>query len=137
MKRPKLSSLQIKADKVMSQYIRLKYADQAGYCRCVSCGKSKPWKEMDAGHFVPKSRGSSVRYVEENVHPQCPGCNRFDESHLIGYTRYIIEMYGEEKIDELQMQARQVLSQSQKRILVEEAIIYYSSKLAELKGKAA
>ena len=136
MKRPKLSTLQAKADKAMSQYIRQKYADQSGYCMCVSCGRHMPWKEMDAGHFVPKSRGASVRYIEENVHPQCPACNRFDEGHLIGYTLYMREMYGEDKIVELKREAKKTLSPIEKRAMTEQAFAYYTEKLAELKEVA-
>jgi 5-methylcytosine-specific restriction endonuclease McrA len=131
--RAKLSTLQAKADKLMSQYIRMKYADDLGNVSCVSCGKVLYWNESDAGHFVPKSRGAAVRYVEENVHPECPGCNRFNEGHLIGYTRYMIDMYGEEKIDELQAEARKTLSPSEKRRLAEEAIQYYGERLKGLK----
>lgn len=135
-KRAKLGTLQAKADKLMSQYIRMKHADDLGNVRCVSCQKTIPWRESDAGHFVPKSRGSSVRYVEENVHPECPGCNRFNDGHLIGYTRYMIDLYGEEKIDELQREAKKTLSPAQKRQLVEEAIEYYGAALKEMKGAA-
>ena len=28
-----------KLDEVFSQYIRLKYSDKRGYCRCISCGR--------------------------------------------------------------------------------------------------
>ena len=130
--RPSLSSLQSKADRLQSEYIRRKASDANGMVACVSCGAVKHWKEMDAGHFVPKSRGAAIRYVEENLHSECPGCNRFNEGHLINYTRYMIDMYGIEKIDELQAEAKKVLSASQKRALIEEAIEYYSQKLKEL-----
>ena len=102
----KLSTLQAKADKLMSEYIRKKWSDENGMVKCVSCGTVKHWKEMDCGHFIPKSRGASIRYVEENTAPECQGCNRFNEGHLIGYTRWMIDFYGEEKIDELQNESR-------------------------------
>ena len=123
--RAKLSTLQAKADKAMSVYIRMKYADESGNVKCVSCGKVISWKESDCGHFVPKSRGAAIRWVEENCHPECQGCNRFSHSHLIGYTLYMVDMYGREKIEELEQQARQVLSPTQKRQLAEEAYEYY------------
>ena len=126
--RPKLSTLQAKADKLMSVYIRQKYADN-GMVKCVSCGKLIHWKESDCGHFVPKSRGAAVRYVEENVHPECQSCNRFDEGHMIDYTRFMIDFYGHEKIDELKAEARKTLSPTQKRALVEDAIEYYGTRL--------
>lgn len=132
MKKPSLPSLQTKADKIMSEYIRKKWADEHGYVSCVSCGVRKPWKEMDCGHFIPKSRGANVRYIEENSAPECPGCNRYNEGHLIGYTRWMIDFYGEDKIDELQAEARKTLTPSQKRQLVEEAIEYYTRKAREL-----
>jgi hypothetical protein len=131
-RRPKLSTLQDKADKLMSLYIRQKYASN-GMVKCVSCGKLIHWKDSDCGHFVPKSRGAAVRYVEENVHPECQSCNRFDEGHLIDYTRFMIDFYGHEKIDELKSEARKTLSPTQKRELVEEAIEYYGTRLKEIK----
>jgi len=130
--RAKLSTLQAKADLLMSEYIRRKYADETGYVKCVSCGRIYRWQEMDCGHFVPKSRGASVRYLEENVHPECKGCNRFDEGHLINYTLYMRDLYGEEGIKEIQQQARITLSAGKKRDLVVEAISYYREKLSQL-----
>ena len=72
----KRSTLIKKLDKVFSQYIRLKDADHAGYVSCFTCGMTKSWKELDAGHF--QSRGKyATRYHEENVKPQCKRCNGF------------------------------------------------------------
>ena len=121
----KLSTIQAKADAAMSVYIRMKYADENGYVKCVSCGRSFHWKDVDCGHFI--SRGKvSTRWVEENAHPECPHDNRFNHTHLIGYTLYMVDMYGRDKIEELEQLARQVLSPTQKRKLAEEAFLYYS-----------
>jgi hypothetical protein len=133
-RQPKLSTLQDKADKAMSLYIRQKYADPNGYVKCVSCDSVKPWQEMQAAHCIPKSRGASIRYVEENLHPACSACNMFNpESHMIGYTLAMIDMYGRGKIDELRQEARKVLKPSEKRALCEEAIEYYTQALIDLK----
>lgn len=136
MRKPSLPTLQAKADKAMSQYIRQKYADHHGFVRCVSCGKVDHWKNMDCGHFIPKARGASIRYLEENVHPECPACNRFNEGHLIDYTRYMQDMYGNDFIDELKREARKVLKPAEKRQMVEEAIAYYTQALIDLKETA-
>jgi hypothetical protein len=40
----------------------------------VTCGAVKPWKEMQAGHFV-HGRNNSVLFHEELVWPQCYACN--------------------------------------------------------------
>tara|TARA_R100001594_G_scaffold142473_2_gene189417 strand:- start:993 stop:1370 length:378 start_codon:yes stop_codon:yes gene_type:complete len=72
----KRSTLIKKLDKVFSQYIRLKDADHAGYVNCFTCGVSKNWREVDAGHF--QSRGKyATRWNEDNVKPQCKRCNGF------------------------------------------------------------
>jgi len=130
-KRVLLSTLQAKADSKQSIYIRRKFAVD-GYCTCVSCGRSFRWQDMDCGHFIPKSRGASIRWVEENVAPECQGCNRFDEGHLIGFYEWMLGWYGKETIDRLKMESRKTLSPSQKRTLAEEAIERYTIALEAL-----
>jgi len=130
-KKAKTATIQATADKAMSQYIRQKYAKD-GFVSCVSCGVSIPWQEADCGHFVPKSRGASIRYVEENCHPECKACNRFDEGHLAGYTLFMIDTYGREKIDELKAESRKTLTATAKRRMAEEAIVYYREAMRVL-----
>lgn len=134
MPKAKYSTVQAAADKAMSLYIRQKYANQAGMVTCVSCGKVIPWQDADCGHYIPKSRGAAIRYVEENCHPECRACNRFDDGHLAGYTLFMIDTYGREKIDELRADAHKTISQTTRRQLAEEAEIYYTKKLHELKN---
>lgn len=131
-KSTKLTTLQDKADKAMSLYIRQKFADFEGMVTCVACGRLLHWSDADCGHFIPKSRGAAIRYVEENVHPECRGCNRFNDGHLIGYALYMIDMYGREKIEELKNEAKKVLSPSEKKRITVEAFEYYSEQLKEL-----
>jgi hypothetical protein len=126
-----LPTLIAKADKVTSTYIRQKYADHAGNVTCITCGKVLPWQSAHCAHFI--GRGSKgTRWLEENLHPACPGCNCYrPEVHLREYTLFIIDTYGREKVTELKQIASEVLSGSQVRQLAEEAIDYYST---ELKG---
>jgi hypothetical protein len=63
-----------KAWKVFSLFIRLKYSNSFGDCRCVTCGTVKHYKEMHAGHFID-GRNNSVLYNEDLVYPQCFHCN--------------------------------------------------------------
>ena len=60
---------------------------------CISCGGY--FEEMDAGHFYPVSGYSGLRFDPDNVHAECRKCNRFDESHLIGYAENLRERIGE------------------------------------------
>lgn len=127
----KLSTLQTKADDLMSEYIRRKYADEHGYVSCVVCGRMFRWQEVDCGHFVSR-RHFATRYTEENAHPECRYDNRFNHDHLIGYTQYMIEMYGKDGVKELQDESKKVLTPSQKRAIVTEAIEYYTQKIKGL-----
>ena len=101
----KKSTAKASAWRFCSQFIRQKAADAGGYVRCVTCGDSHHWKDMDAGHFVSKARGSSIYFVEENIHPQCQRCNRFLEGNKHLYTLFMIDTYGREKVEELEQLA--------------------------------
>jgi endo-1,4-beta-mannosidase len=86
----------------LQKVVRMKAAiaeNLDGYVTCVSCGVKKHWKELDAGHYF--SRGDkSVKLMEENIHPQCKGCNirmsHGDTKVVSAYRRYMVEMYGED-----------------------------------------
>lgn len=69
----KRSTVVRKLDSIFSKYIRLKYA-KAGKVDCYTCGVVKSVSEMQAGHFQSRAK-YSVRWDEDNVRPQCAGCN--------------------------------------------------------------
>ena len=100
-KLPSIKSLKNKAWKLMSNHIRQSYSDDAGYVACVTCGITKQYKEMHAGHFIHASKGSLVSYDDRNIHPQCPKCNTYQGGNLIEYTLFIQDNYGAETIEEL------------------------------------
>jgi len=127
-----LPSLKTKADTITSQYIRQKYADHAGNVKCCTCQTVKHWKEMHCAHYVERGK-TAVRWEEENLHPACPSCNVYrKEYHKREYTLYMIDMYGREKIDELNKEGRRVLKASEVRQLAEEAIDYYTRSIKDL-----
>lgn len=89
---------------LLQKLVRLKAADENGYCKCVTCGVSKHYKEMQGGHFISR-RYTGTKIIEENVNPQCYGCNgpkAKDGTVTIAYTLYMTDMYGREYVDELQ-----------------------------------
>ncbi len=92
--------------KVISLYIRLKYADDNGYVSGVTCGITKHYKQMQAGHFVPQAQGDACRYIEENIHPQDYRCNINLGGNGIEYNAFMLNTYGQEKIDELRKLSR-------------------------------
>lgn len=92
----------------LQKVVRMKAAiaeNLDGYVTCVSCGVKKHWKELDAGHYF--SRGDkSVKLMEENIHPQCKGCNirmsHGDTKVMTVYRRHMVDMYGEDFLDHLE-----------------------------------
>ena len=101
---PKLTA---KAQKVFNAWIR-KRDSQDGYFTCISCGRTMTTDLMDCGHFAPVKGGSALRFDEYNCNGECKKCNGFDEFHLIGYRRGIIDKYGEGMLIHLEQNARLV-----------------------------
>ena len=68
--------LKAKLDKAFSELVRLKGADDDGWCECVSCPFMEHWKNFDCGHFVDRDN-LPTRWDLDNCRPQCQECNRF------------------------------------------------------------
>lgn len=94
-------------DDIFSQYIRLRDANEYGFCTCISCGKMQRWQDMDCGHFINRKH-MSLRYSEINCNSQCRACNRFDEGNLEGYRRGLIIKHGPGIIDKLYLAKHQI-----------------------------
>ena len=116
-------------DKWFSIYIRLRDADDDGNCRCCSCSKVGFWKEMDAGHFIPR-QNKSTRYHGRNVFAQCRSCNRFYNGNPAGYSKYIISRFGTDILDELIQLSHQAKKWTQFEI--DNMRDYYKQKAKEL-----
>jgi len=124
----KIKKLKDKVWRVFSRYIRLKYSDWDGYCVCVTCDKSHPYKEMNSGHYIHNR--NSCYFDERNVHPQCVYCNQYLSGNRGRYATYIIDKYGREVLDELHK-----LEHSEKKFTVgelEELAKEYKQKLKEI-----
>ena len=88
---------------LLQKLVRMKAADDNGWCMCVTCGGYKHWKEMQGGHFISR-RYTATKLLEKNIHPQCPGCNgprAKDGIVTVEYTNYMTDTYGREFVDEL------------------------------------
>ena len=97
----KSTNLKDKLDKVFSLYIRLRDADENGFCTCYTCGKVAHYKEMQNGHFWSRTH-LSTRFNENNCKVQCVGCNIFKKGNYIEYTKRLLKELGEEKFNELE-----------------------------------
>ncbi len=91
---------------LLQKLVRLKAADANGYVSCVTCGVRKHWKEADGAHYISRTH-QGTKIVEENIHPSCKRCNMLDDIFVReAYTEYMIDMYGQEFVDELKILAR-------------------------------
>ena len=131
-KRKPIGKLKTDLDKVFNRYIRLRDTD-GGYGVCISCGQTKPFEDLDAGHFYAKKGYDGLRYDEDNVHAECRKCNRFDDSHLIPYHDNLLHKIGLCKMDELKDKASAYKQGFFKwdRGEIEEKIKYYKQLLKQ------
>ena len=99
-----------KALDAIQKLARVAAADDNGYCQCVSCGKYDHWTAFDGGHFIPKGHSSYWSLRIENLHPQCKGCNGFGMKYgtaLQEYTKWMIDYYGRDFVDEMETLKRE------------------------------
>lgn len=112
------------ASTLCSRYIRLR--DALDYCRkhgidlgqfvrpediivqCCTCPKILPWIRMDAGHYHGRGIGGSsgVYFDERNINTQCKPCNGFKGGNIQVYDVFMLEKYGQEVLDELELKDR-------------------------------
>ncbi len=98
--------------RVFSQYVRKSHADKDGYCRCVTCGDRKHWKEMDCGHFITRNH-KATKFDEQNCAPQCPKCNRFLGGRQYEFGLWIDQKYGKGTSERILARSRQVHKMAQ------------------------
>ncbi len=67
--------LKARMDVAFSELVRLSNADDSGFVKCITCGRSGFWKDFDAGHFVTRDH-LNTRWDLDNVKPQCQHENR-------------------------------------------------------------
>lgn len=102
-----VSSLKKKCDSAFSRLIRFRNKDRMGCVRCITCGKWKPFNEMQAGHFVSRGK-NALRYDERNVHPQCYSCNIPLKGNYPRYCEYLIRKYGSDIIEILNREGEEI-----------------------------
>jgi hypothetical protein len=111
-----LPKLTAKAQKIFNAYIRQRDSEN-GLFTCISCGQVKPIELMDAGHYVPQKNSSALRFNEYNVNGECKSCNGFDQFHLIGYRKNLINKIGIEMVEYLETHNREVKKWSRTELL--------------------
>jgi len=123
---PKLKK---KLDRLFSQFIKLRDGGQ-DYFKCISCQKTKPLNQFNAGHYWSR-RYMSTRYDEKNVNGQCIHCNMFLSGNIQGYTTGLIKKYGSEILQLLEIKKNNIsnLGKFELGVLIDE----YKSKIKDKK----
>jgi len=129
-KAPTRSQLVKKLDDIYSKYVRLDQSDEFGYCICVTSGERMFWKEAQNGHFFSR-RFYPTRWNDDNCHPQSMRDNVFLKGNYINYTRYMIDSYGRDFVDELEKLAHTTIKVKNAELI--EKIAYYSTEVERLK----
>ena len=89
-----------KLDTLFSKFIRQR--DCAPVGTCISCGKPITFSTCDCGHYVNRKH-MATRYDEQNCNAQCRSCNRFDEGNIMGYRKGLIQKYGINVVEALEI----------------------------------
>ena len=89
-----------KAAVLLQKLVRMKAADDFGYCQCVTCGKVDHYKAMQGGHFIPRGR-TILKLYEPNIQVQCASCNCWgmkQAHYVLRYREWMVDYYGERRV---------------------------------------
>lgn len=118
-----------KLDKVFALYIRLRDCMPNGFGKCISCGKIKPYRELDCGHFFGRTN-MATRFDEDNCSAECQGCNRASSDHLIYYQENLIKKIGIARFSTLRERAHSTKKWENDEL--ERMIRYYTNEVRRL-----
>jgi len=65
---------------------------------------------MQGGHFIERGK-LGTKLMEENIHPQTPYENQYGMQRattVLKYRQYMVDMYGEDFVEEMLEMSRQV-----------------------------
>jgi hypothetical protein len=118
-KKPKsIARLRNDVADLVQRLVRLKAADSNGMVKCWTCDTVKHWKEMQGGHFIERGK-TATKMLEENIHPQCPGCNMYGMKHaskVLDYRREMVAWYGEEFVSWLENESKKTIRHNRQEL---------------------
>lgn len=131
VKEQSLSVLIAEADKVFSEWIRLRDAEPfTGIVKCFITGQKVHWKESDAAHYVQRQY-MGTRYDPINVHAATVGSNRFDANHHDDYDKAMERTYTLTQLTGLHRMATSLMKYT--RVDIQELVAEYKEKVKELR----
>jgi len=97
-------NLDKKLDTIHSIYIRLKNTDENGFGKCVTCGTTHKYINLQNGHYIDRAN-TQFRWLEDNCNIQCEDCNCYKSGNLIKYREYMIDKHGISHVIALETQS--------------------------------
>jgi len=125
-KKPSRSKLVKLADKVFSEFIRRRNANELGITECFTCGKVDHWKKLQCGHFQSRKH-YNTRWNETNCQVQCAGCNVFRYGEQYKFGLYLDKKFGGKMSEKLMQDARKTIKLS--NFEIQEIIDHYKNEI--------
>lgn len=105
----RLTSEYVRRSEALSRSREMERHGQSGdpdLGECVTCGLVRPWRELQAGHFIPRAQGLATYFDLRNIHTQCYRCNINLGGNGAEYYPYMLQKYGEDTVNELRSLSR-------------------------------
>lgn len=123
------AQLKKELDKIFSLWVRQSWANNDGMVSCYTCGKVAHWKQMHAGHFIPRHY-LITRWDENNVRPQCVGDNIFGNGKPLDFEERLKKEIGEKKVEDMKKKRHLIMKVDSNWYLKQ--IEVYQQKLLKL-----
>ena len=123
----KRAGLVAKLDSVFSRYIRMRVCDESGYAECFTCNVRRHYREVDAGHFITRSK-YATRWDPINVQFQCKRCN-MNGGRQYEFGLKIDAIHGEGTAEEILIRSNRPARYSNEDL--EHLIRFYSAEVRE------
>ena len=122
---------QERVQKWLSRFVRIRDANEDGYCFCISCDIRIYWSGMHAGHYYSnKSIFEPLRHDENNVHAQCPNCNKFLDGSPQMYREGLVKRHGVAYVVDLDNRRHGLVKRTADDYEV--LIAFYKAKVAKI-----
>lgn len=116
--------------KAFSEFIRLRDSDDKGFCRCITCGAIRFWRDLDCGHGIPRQH-QATKFNEQNNAAQCKRCNGFEGGKREVYKQEVDKRYGPGTWDRLLVMSRTTCKRGQ--VEIDALTKHYQEEAARLK----
>lgn len=124
----KRAGLVAKLDSVFSRYVRMRVCDESGHAECFTCGVRRHYREVDAGHFITRSK-YATRWDPINVQFQCKRCN-MNGGQQFEFGLHIDRLFGVGTAEEILIRSNRAARYSNEDL--EKMIALFTAEVREL-----